>query len=219
MSDDRDAFEQAIQPYLDTLRAAARRDLQYYHLQGAIQDNDFTPEEIVGEGLIHAWDRRDRFPERMSVRGWLLAVQHRAARGVIARQRRYNEEKVISLDAPIPTEGNPEDSTQEWFWEWYQPDRVDQWEEITPGVEPVDLDDFISTKTVDELGEDARGIAVLHHEFQMPIEEVAFTMGRSVNELAETMNGARVSLRERLNPEGVDAEGTASPYGAPDQAG
>ncbi len=217
--DDREAFEKAIEPYLDTLHAAARRDLQYYRLQGAIQDNDFTPEEIVGEGLIHAWERRDRVPGKMSTRGWLLAVQHRAARGVIARQRRHNEEKVISLDAPVPTEGSASDSTQEWFWEWYQPDRVDAWEEITPGIEPVDLDDFVSPETIDRLGEDARGIAVLHHEFQMPLDEVAFTMGQSLNELAETMNGARVTLRERLNEDGTDLEGEASPYGAPDQAG
>lgn len=217
--DDKEAFEAAIAPHLDTLTAAARRDLQYYRRQGSIRAEDFSPEEIVGEGLIHAWDRRDRFPDRMSPRGWLLAVQHRALRGLVARQRRLNQEQIISLDAPVPTEGSSSDDTQEWFWEWYQPDQVNTWEEITPGSEPVDTDLPVEGDYLDTLDEDQRHVAVLHHEFEMPMEEVAFALGRSLNEMAEQLNGARTTLRERLNRDGVNLEGRASPYGDPDRAG
>ncbi len=216
---DKDAFERAVAPHLPTLTAAARRDLRYYQKQGTLRESDLTPEEVVGEGLIHAWNHRDRFPARMSLRGWLLAVQHRAVRGLAARQRRLQQEKVVSLDAPIPTEGAAADSTQEWFWEWYQPDQVNMWEDILPGAEPVDTDLPVEGDLLDELDEEQRHVAVLHHEFEMPLEEVAFALGRSLNEMSETYNGARVALRERLNREGVDAEGQASPYGAPDQAG
>ncbi len=217
--DSRDEFEAAVAPHIDTLRAAARRDLQYYRRQGVIRADDFTPEEIVGEGLLRAWEHRDRMPDKISLRGWMLAVQHRAARGLVARQRRLDQEKIISLDAPVPTEGSASDSTQEWFWEWYQPDQVNMWEDILPGSEPVDTELPVEGDLLDTLDEEQRHVAVLHHEFEMPLEEVAFAMGRSLNEMAETLNGARMSLRERLNREGVNLEGKDSPYGDPDRAG
>jgi DNA-directed RNA polymerase specialized sigma24 family protein len=219
-SNDKDAFREAVSPHTDTLLAAARRDLFYYRRKGKIGEQDLVPEDVVGEAIVQAWDRRDRLPERMSLRGWLLAVTHRAARGLVARQHTLDTNKVISLDAPVPTEGDPSDSNQQWFYEWYQPDSVVTWEEIPPGAVPTDLTDPLDERFYDLIDdEEARGALLLHQEFDMPADEVAFAMGTSLNELAERIQGARVTLRERMNSEGVDLEGTALPYGAPDQAG
>jgi DNA-directed RNA polymerase specialized sigma24 family protein len=219
-NEDKDAFRKAVDPHTDTLLAAARRDLFYYRRKGKIGEQDLVPADVVGEAIVQAWDRRDRLPEQMSLRGWLLAVTHRAARGLVARQHALDTDKIASLHAPVPTEGDPSDSAQQWFYEWYQPDSVVTWEEITPGAVPTDLSEPVDGSQLDELeDETARGALLLHQEFDMPADEVAFAVGISLNELAERIQGARVTLRERMNAEGVDVEGTALPYGAPDQAG
>ncbi len=219
-SGDKDGFRAAIEPHTDTLLAAARRDLSYYKAKGKIGDQDLVPEDVVGEAIVQAWDRRDKLPEQMSLRGWMLAVTHRAGRGLVARQHTLDTEKVISLDAPVPTEGDASDSAQQWFYEWYQPDSVVTWEEITPGSVPIDLSEPVDGRLLDLIDdEDARGALLLHQEFDMDPSEVAYAMGTSLNELAERVQGARVSLTNRMNSEGVDLEGTALPYGAPDQAG
>ena len=217
---DKDGFRAAVEPHTDTLLAAARRDLSYYKAKVKIGEQDLTPTDIVGEAIVQAWDRRDRLPEEMSLRGWLLAVTHRAGRGLVARQHMLDTDKAVSLDAPVPTEGDPSDSAQQWFWEWYQPDNVVTWEEITPGAVPTDLAEPVDGRLLDLMDdEDARGALLLHQEFDMPADEIAYAMGTSLNELAERIQGARVTLQERMNSEGVDLEGTALPYGAPNQAG
>lgn len=216
---DRDAFQQAVQPYMNTLMAAARRDLRYYQQRGALKKDDLTIEEVVGEGLVQAWDRRDRVPPRISLKGWLLAVQHRAARGLAARERGLRREGAFSLDGPLPSEGSQSDHTQEWFWEWYQPDNVMQWEDITPGRVPVDVEINLEGDRADALEGDARHVLMLHDEFDMEPEEVAFTLGRSVNEIAQVLQLARSSLRERLNENGIDLEGNPPAFGDPDRAG
>lgn len=47
---------------------------------------------------------------------------------------------------------------------------------------------------------------MLHDEFEMPMPEVAFTMGRSINAVAELVDQARVTFRERFGNESAIAE-------------
>lgn len=201
--DDRDAFRRLVDPYMDALLQAARRDLRYYVRNGMLHEGDFTPEELVGEGLIHAWDRRTVRPSGMPLRSWLLAAQHRASRGLVRNLRKYRREKGLSLDEPV--ELNPDDQDkQEWFWEWYQPEQELTWEDVTPSRAPADVEVELDEDRESLLEDvESRHALILHDEFEMSLPDVAFTMGQSPNAIAELLDQARAVLRERLS-EDVD---------------
>lgn len=197
-NDDRDAFEALVKPYIDDLLRSARHDLDYYILQGHIQEDDLTPEEVVGEALIHAWQHRRQRPEKMSLRGWMLGTQYRVLRGLVKLQKDYRQDKAASLDAPIPPAGPEGLDTQEWFYEWYQPDDRFTWEDVIPGDQPVDMEVPLGREKARLFSdEDVYHVIMMHDEFKMSLPEVAFTMNRAVDELAEELSQARANLRER----------------------
>lgn len=197
---DRDAFMQEAAPFTELLLRLARHDIAYYVFEGYLHRDDLTPEEVVGESLIYAWEHRRRVPEGLSLRAWLVSVLHRTLRGMAVQQRRYRRDKAISLDEPIPP-GVLSFDTQEWFWEWYQPDVTLTWEDITPGTRPVDIEvPLESPEDLFALDENHQHVLMMHDEFDMPLSEVAFVLGRAVNETAELLDQARASLRERIAP-------------------
>ena len=197
-----EAFHQLVDPYVEDLLKAARYDLEYYIAQGYLRDRDFTAEEIVGETQIDAWEHRHRCPQKMSVRGWLLGVQHRRLRQLVEQQQRYREDKAISLDEPISI--NPqENDKQEYFWDDTQSaEEVLLWEDIIPSTTPIDIEidlDAVGREALLPLDASARHVLVMHDEFEVPLHEVAFIMGQSVNDIAQLLNVARADLRQRLN--------------------
>lgn len=194
---DKDAYRHLVEPYTDTLIRAARRDLDFYIEQGYLHDDDFSAEEVVGEALLHAWEHRKVRPGKMGLRAWLLGTQHRVTRGLVNRQRAYRREKRLSLDEPVPTDPDAQD-TQEWFWDWYQPERELTWEDVIPSQEPEDVEVSLEGASED-LMEDSEGrhVLVLHDEFEMSLPEVAFTINRSPVAVAELLEQARASLTKR----------------------
>ncbi len=196
-NDDENAFREIVEPVIPTMTRVARRELAFYLRQRRIHPQDTSPESVVGEALLQAWQHRKQRPERMSLRGWLLGVQHRVLRGLVEKQQQYREDKAISLDKPLPLETAAEDS-QEWFWDWYQPDGEITWEDVTPGstLEEVELSIENDIDGVFEDEEQER-VLMMHDEFRMPLPEVAFTMNRSVQEIADLVDRARATLRER----------------------
>ena len=59
LTGDRDAFDEAIAPYQDTLLAAARRQVDVQRRIRRLSADGLTPEELVGETLVRAYDGRD----------------------------------------------------------------------------------------------------------------------------------------------------------------
>jgi RNA polymerase sigma-70 factor (ECF subfamily) len=203
---DEEGFRDLVQEHMDVLLRVAQQEIEYYVFEAYLNPQDLAAEDVVGEALIHGWEQLRQRPEGMSLRGWLLGVEYRTVQKLVEQLRRYRDEKAISLDDPLPMEPDNMD-VQEWFWEWYQPDATITWEDVVPAVEPVDMEiplyDVRDTLTLDP---DARHVLMMHDEFEVPIQEVAFAMNRAVVETAELIDQARASLRERLAvPEPAEA--------------
>ena len=210
---DRDAFEEALSPHLDTLRQAARRQLAVERdlVSGEVVDGeaavDLTPDELVGETMVRAWDRRDRFDgDRMGFRAWLLGLQTRSLARVAQREARYTRRKVISLDAEVPV--NPtQDAVEEDFYEFRQPFDVDTYEEIIASTAPADVTTLDSDELTDDdraaladasFDADAAQAVVLHDEFEVSLSEVAQILNASLKDAAAEMNLARGGMLARL---------------------
>ena len=196
-------FREMIEPLTDMLVQSAKRDVAYYVQQDQLHENDLTPEEIAGETLYYAWEHRERRPEAMTLRGWLLGTQHRLLRGLVQQQQQFRAEKEVSLDAPVPP--GPEGSAvEEAFWEWDQPTEGETtWEEVTPSSEPIDLEvPLHEQEHPDSLEAEDYHVLSMHDEFEMSLPEVAHTLDQSVRATAERLDRARASLHHREGDEG-----------------
>jgi DNA-directed RNA polymerase specialized sigma24 family protein len=205
---DKEAFQKVVMPHMDVLIDAARRDLTYYVRNGALHEGDFSPEELVGEGLIHSWKHRKVRPADMPLRSWLLSTQHRVTRGLVGRFRTYRREKELSLDEPVSINADSGD-TQEWFWDWYQPEQELTWEDVIPAGESVDEAmelDASSARLLEE--SDRRHALMLHDEFQMALPHISFAINRSPDDVARLLQQARAGLGDRRRyDQGQDAQG------------
>ncbi|HEX8298592.1 MAG TPA: sigma factor, partial [Rubricoccaceae bacterium] len=121
LTGDRDAFTEATAPYQETLLTAARRQVQVQREAGTLVESDLTPEELVGETLVRAFDGRAFYDaDQMSFRGWLLGLQTRTLARLARDESRHAARSAVSLDEEVPTGAN-QDTTDEEFWEFHEP--------------------------------------------------------------------------------------------------
>ncbi len=193
---DRDSFEGLVEPYLDDLMKAGRLELLFYADHERLHRDDFTAEEVAGETLIQAWEHRHRVPEQISLRGWLLATQHRILLRLVEGEEDYRHSKAISLDDELPNVESEADP-RERFSELYAANEPNTWGSVTPGSTPVDYEVSLDEERP-SLGEvEGRHVLMMHDEFDMTPEEVAFTMQRAVDEVSKYVEAARTTAFER----------------------
>ena len=223
LTGDRDAFEEAVAPYQDTLLDAARRQVAAQRETGRLAADALTPEELAGETLVRAYDRRETFDaDRMPMRTWLLGLQTRTLARLARDEARHDGRTPISLDAPVPT-GEDTDAVEEAFYEFREPFDVLTYGDLVPGTIAADaepVEQGTSTLTDDDdnpygptdgegenaLTEDAqadrlgraRQAALLHDAFELSLHEVARIFDASLKDTAENVNAARAGLRERM---------------------
>jgi DNA-directed RNA polymerase specialized sigma24 family protein len=227
LTGDRDAFTEATAPHQDTLLAAARRQVDVQREAGTLTENDLTPEELVGETLVRAYDRRASYdPDQMGLRAWLLGLQTRALARLARSESRHAARNAVSLDEEVPT-GRNQDTTDEEFWEFREPFDVLTYGDLVPGSVAADADateQGVTTLTDDDDNPDgptdgrddanaltgdpdadrlarAHHAALLHDEFDLSLAEVARIFDESLKATAENLGLARATLRERIGSE------------------
>jgi RNA polymerase sigma-70 factor (ECF subfamily) len=211
---DRDAFEEALGPHNDTLMDAARRKIAARIDAGELRERDLTPEELVGETLIRAFDRRESFdPDQMSFRAWLLGIQYRTLNRLIRTERDYADQKAISLDDEVPT-NEDYDAVEEDFYEFRQPFDVTTYEEMIPSQQPGDVEidargrslsqDELDYLEASGLPAEQRHLIEFHDEFELSLSEVAQIMEYSLQDTAEALGEARMHVRQYIGSTDVD---------------
>ncbi len=227
LTGDRDAFNEAVAPYQDTLLDAARRQIDVQCQNGLLSADDLTPEELTGEALVRAYDGRATYDaDRMPMRTWLLGLQTRALARIARDESRHDARSAVSLDEEVPTAAN-QDTTDEEFWEFREPFDVLTYGDLVPGSVAADADateQGVTTLTDDDdnpdgptdgRGDDsaltadadadrlarAHHAALLHDEFDLSLSEVARIFDESLKATAENLGLARTTLRQRIGSE------------------
>ncbi|ARA92184.1 hypothetical protein AWN76_002670 [Rhodothermaceae bacterium RA] len=191
---DRTAFHRLIEPHLDELLRAARRDLAYHRQLGDLPPDFVTPEELVGETLLRAWKSRRQRPAGLSLRAWLLGTQHRVLQKLIRAERLERGLWAVSLEDPLPPE--PLFDDDESFWEWYQPDDLPRWEDAIPDEDAPLPDEALEDESaLGGLEPEPRQVLLLHDRHALTLAEVAVATGRSVRETARLLQEARRKVR------------------------
>lgn len=204
---DRDAFHEAVAPYQPAMLAMARRMIAAETAAGTLREDDLTPEELVGEALVAAWNRRGRHdPAKLSPRAWLLGLQTRALARFAHQETRYTRAKAVSLDEEVPANEDA-DAVGESLYEFRQPFDVTTYADLIPGSTPVDIEsgagdvealteDELAALTDANLDPDGRTAVLLHDEFELSLAETAQILDASLKDTAAMLELARVSLRE-----------------------
>jgi RNA polymerase sigma factor (sigma-70 family) len=192
---ERAAFRAAVEPHLQELLAAARRELRYQAALGDFDADLLTPEELVGETLARAWHDRHRRPQLLKLRVWLLAVLFRVAENIARREARFKKLAGQSLEAPAPPEESFYDD-DESFWEWYQPDESERWEDIVAEPSSFSPEEAVAAdETFARLGAPrARQVFTMHRIHRVPLREVALALGISESETQCLLAEARAAL-------------------------
>ena len=200
MDGDVKAFRRLVEPHLDELMTAARRDIAYYRALGDLVGNEITAQDLVDETLLRAWQDRFRRPRHIGLRAWLLGTQHRVLQRFLRRLRLEKMLIAVSLEAPYPPE-EPIYDDEESFWEWYQPDDVVLWEDAIPDetmpAEPIVEIVEEEAEEMRELEPQARKILSLADYHQLALEEIAWIMNLSVKRTTEILEQARQDTQQK----------------------
>lgn len=212
---DRDAFEAAIEPLYDDLLDFAERQVRLQYKVGQLSRDELNAKELVGEGMVAAFDQRARFdPEQMRFRAWLLGLQFRALARILQREARYATRKALSLDERVP-QNQDQDAVGEALYEFDLPYDITTYEELIAGSAPADVEIELGQdghRLADltdaerslleqadfDLPEDARQVVLLHNEFRLTLPEVAQILAYSLKDTAEALNLARTTLRQQI---------------------
>ncbi len=191
---DHQAFRRLVEPHLDELVEAARRDISYYVALDMLSPDDLTPEELVGETLLRAWRDRFRRPRHLSLRGWLLGTQDRVLRRIVQRLQLERELVTLSLEQPYYPE-TPIYDDEESFWEWYQPDDVTTWEDVIPDESELIGEELEADQEL-LLRPDERRVLLLNDHHRLSLKEIASIMNLSVQQTAEMLTQARRQVQQ-----------------------
>ncbi len=210
---DRDAFEASVAPHREALTRAARTSIETLSDTEELPTDTLNAEELVGETLLRAFDGRDNFPiGKMRMLSWLLSLQQRALTRIASDENQYRSRKAFSLDEEV-AEREDIDGIDDGFFGAVEPFAVTTYEDILPASMPDDIEvDARRSLTKEELQflEDAgldpsgRQIVELHDEFDLPISDVAQVLERSLHDVAESLNQARVHVRQWLGTAHAD---------------
>lgn len=185
---ERQAFGQTVKAHLEELLSSARHHIAYHVARGDLPKDSLTPEELVGETLIRAFEGRARQPQ--DVRSWLLALETRTLDEIIAKNLWEQELWAVHIEDPIPPK-NPLD-LDDTFWDWYQPDEA-----------PPHAEDLIPSAGVvqDETREAAIQLPVeqwrawlLSEEHGLTVEQVAAALRTTAERAASLIRAARAAL-------------------------
>lgn len=214
---DSDAFEEAVAPYQELLLRDARRKVNRSRRSGALERDDLTPEELVGETLLRAHRHRARFQnQKLSFRGWLLGLQYRMLQLLTRQEQRYHRQKAVSLDENLPPDERT-NAVEEEFYEFNLPYDYETYGDIVPGSQPDDVIIYAGDEDRKRLTEDeiryldeadldpsTRTVIEFHDEFELTLPEIAQIMDSSLKDAAEAVEQARVNLRQRIGSTDAD---------------
>ena len=196
---DKEAFDRLVEAEMANLLESARHEIAYYESTGDFPPGYITPEELVAEAMIQAWDHRAKKPKGMEPRAWLHAMLFTAADALAARRREIQAHETVPLeeklpDAPLVTD--PVYDDDEEFYEWYQPDEALKWEDV---IGSIDLEPDLLAEAIEKqptrLELKQRRCAMLHYRFGFAFEQVCRIMQEKPQAVAQMLQQAGEAVK------------------------
>ncbi|MDQ7030003.1 MAG: sigma-70 family RNA polymerase sigma factor [Ardenticatenia bacterium] len=197
--EERKRFRRFIEDYLDELYAYADRELDYLVALGVLPEGALSPQDVVDQAVLEAWERWHERPLHLSGRTWLYGAVRRAL-AKLARQYAREPEHIVSLEAVVP-----DSDVDEQFWVYWEPDQVETWEDVVasevPAAEEVVLNDMeiaLLEETLKQLSPFQREAFQLYLVHDLPLLEVARLLHASPQAVRKAAEEARLRLHHAL---------------------
>lgn len=227
-----DLFSALFEDHLPALYNFVRRELAYHVSMGDLHQDDVTPDDVVAAVAVRAQREFVKKPESRDIRGWLLQLALDEVEREVRRSKAESA-RAVAIEEDIPeTPPQQEVSTLgDEVLDFHQPDEDLKVEDIvaagTPTPEEIvesrELQQYVA-RTLARLPRAWRRAFVLRYVEDLPVAEVARTMGITTQEVERDLARARDWLRQRLTkvglaPQDRDVErmfGTAADVEVPD---
>jgi RNA polymerase sigma-70 factor (ECF subfamily) len=201
---DQDEFTALTEPHRRELRAHC------YRMLGSVQE----AEEMVQETLLRAWNRRETYEGRSTLRAWLYKIATNLCLDSLRKRPRRSlpiaRQEASNLERPIPA------SINEPIWLEPYPDDLPAPDESDPEVryskqESIRLA-FITSLHL--LPPRQRAVLILRDVLGWQADEVAETLEQSVPSVKSALHRARSTMakhqrtlqRERISPHLTDEQ-------------
>ncbi len=197
--EDKAGFDRLVEAEMANLLQSARHEIAYYESVGDFPPGFMTPEELVAEAMIHAWDKWAEKPAGMEPRAWLHAMLFQVADALAARQREIRQHEAVSLEQEIPQAPlviDPVYDDDEQFYEWYQPDEALKWEDVIGSIE---LEPDLLAEVIEQqprrLELKERRCAMLHFRFGFSVEQICRIVQEKPEKVAAMLQHAREQVK------------------------
>ncbi len=195
---DREAFDRLVESEMANLLESAKHEIAYYEDVGDYPPDYITPEELVGEAMIRAWEHRAKKPKGMEPRAWLHAMLFRAADALAARRREIQSHETLPLEQKVPDAplvADPVYDDDEEFYEWYQPDEALKWEDV---IGEIDLEPDLLIEAVESapqrLEVKERRAAMLYCRFGFNLEQTCRILEEKPEKVAGFIEKAKKKI-------------------------
>ena len=205
--DDREGFLSLVSPYLDRLTEFVRHAFNYAQARGDLPRGALTPEDIVDDTLVRAYNEFLKRPKVKHVGSWLVDLAGKQLEGEIKRFRRDAERAVhIEEDVPETPPAEEVSTLGEEIFDFYQPDAALKVEDVVPDLQVPSPEDEAKTNELRECVRTAlqalpyewQKLLLLRYVEDMTLLEVANRVGKTEEEVDRIIEYARYYLRQEL---------------------
>jgi ribosomal subunit interface protein len=203
------AFNDLVTTLLPKLQRYVEREVAALRASGDLNPRYPTPQDVVDEVLVRAYQRLDQRPTNIDPLHWLYQLTHEVLDGEV-RQHRREGGRAVSIEArpPMPRDYTV-DELDEGVYEFWQPDEMLKIEDVVPVTEETP-EAKVSEEEMRRYFHDAlakmpatwrRAIWLTQAE-EIPIRKVAEMMKTSEDEVTRWIQQADEYLRAKLRDAG-----------------
>ncbi len=205
----REAFFQLLRPFLDQIWALAKRELQVLEEEGTLQPGEVSPEDLLDDVMLRAWERFDERPREIPLDAWLVSLlDERLNELASAPKERSLEEPVEVASGRDEVDEDDVDEVEYWAEQFFLPSEEVTLEELIPDHE-FDTDWWAELSEEEQRAEVERLLRGLpRHQRQAlllqamegySLDEIAMLQDRTKAEVARDIQAAKQTLLRRLS--------------------
>jgi ribosomal subunit interface protein len=204
-------FGDLVKLLLPQLQRYVQREVSALRASGELDPSYPTPQDIVDEVLVRAYQRHDHRPTNVDPLHWLYQITHEVLNDEVQQHRREGGRfESAESRSPVPRDYTVDELDQGVF-EFWQPDEMLKLERVTP-VQKRTPEDEASEEEMRKYLHDAfaklpanwrRAMWLMQAE-GIPVSKVAHMMGTSEDEVKRWIEQADAFLRAKLKEAGYE---------------
>ena len=205
-SNRKDSFFKLLRPLLAFLEEQAKRELKVLELEGSVRPGYITPEELVDEVVILAWENfSTRVPEK-SLEHWLISLLHDLLQTI-----EWESSQFVSLDEGFDIQEIDRSAEPDWMEDVLGYHDKMTLAELVPNDEVTEAWGELSNEgqqlhiytVLQGLPAFRRQAYLLHSVEEYTAEEIAHIQNRSVTDIESDIGFGRDTMHDHLVESGM----------------